>query len=87
MPNNDPHWQTRETFRSLSNLAVAGLKAMLLINGGAVVATLAYLGQLEWDEFTPEPPYWVLLPFAVGVFFAGLAFHFAYFTQLALLTT
>jgi len=34
-----------ETYKSMLSISVEGLKALLLINGGAVVAMLAYLGQ------------------------------------------
>jgi hypothetical protein len=34
-----------ETYRSLIAISLAGLKTLMLINGGAVVALLAYLGQ------------------------------------------
>ena len=36
---------TSETYRSLISISMEGLKTLLLINGGAVVALLAYLGQ------------------------------------------
>ena len=39
-------WHIVETFKGLINLSIEGLKALLLINGGAAVAILAYLGNL-----------------------------------------
>jgi len=39
-------WHITETFKGLINLSIEGLKALLLINGGAAVAILAYLGNL-----------------------------------------
>ena len=36
-----------ETYKSMISISVEGMKALQLINGGAVVALLAYLGQVS----------------------------------------
>jgi len=36
-----------ETYKSLIGFGTEGLKAMQLLNGGAIVALLAYLGQVK----------------------------------------
>jgi hypothetical protein len=43
MPYQDEH--ALETFKSLITVSVEGLKTLLLINGGAIVALLAFIGQ------------------------------------------
>ena len=48
-PQNDGEpweWHIVETYKGLINLSIEALKALLLINGGAAVAILAYLGNL-----------------------------------------
>lgn len=57
-----------ETYRSLISISVEGFKAMLLVNGGAVIAFLAFLGSVA-----PAKP--EVLPLAakpLGLFIAGL---------------
>lgn len=43
MSFNEEH--ALETYKSLITVSMEGLKTLLLINGGAVVAMLAFLGQ------------------------------------------
>ena len=73
-----------ETYRSMITVGIEGLKALQLINGGAVVALLAYLGQAQ-DRATLAPlfarPLWVLLS---GLTVGTLAFVGTYLTQLTL---
>jgi hypothetical protein len=79
-------WHIVETFKGLINLSIEGLKALLLINGGAAVAILAYLGSLASRGSAAHLPDVknALLCFAGGVFATALAFIVAYFTQLQL---
>jgi hypothetical protein len=73
-----------ETFRSLITIAVAALQTLVLLNGGALVALLAFLGQLEnRAEFAGR----VGRPaafFIAGLVLAAAAFISAYVTQLLL---
>jgi hypothetical protein len=65
---------TSETYRSLISISIEGLKTLLLINGGAVVALLAYLGQSPQGPRL-APHVWLPLgSFVVGVGFSTLAF-------------
>lgn len=51
-PRSRPwEWHIQETFKGLIALSIEALKALLLINGGAAVAILAYLGSLA----SPQP--------------------------------
>ena len=75
---------TSETYRSLISISIEGLKTLLLINGGAVVALLAYLGQSPQGPRL-APHVWLPLgSFVVGVGFSTLAFAGSYATQFAL---
>jgi hypothetical protein len=84
--NEGEPWQCHieETFKGLIALSIELLKALLLINGGAAVAILAYLGNLASHAspvaHLPNMRY-ALLYFAGGVFATALAFIAAYFTQ------
>jgi hypothetical protein len=77
-------WHITETFKGLINLSIEALKALLLINGGAAVAVLAYLGNLAAKSSTLPDIKNAMLCFAGGVLTAALAFLAAYFTQLRL---
>jgi hypothetical protein len=73
-----------ETYRSLLSIAAEAIRSLLLLNGGAVVAILTYLGQLH------DPRAAGRSRLAIGTFCAGLTFSivalmFSYLTQYALL--
>jgi hypothetical protein len=76
-------WHIEETFKGLINLSIEALKALLLINGGAAVAVLAYLGNLASHGSVLHLPNikTALMWFAGGVLATALAFIVAYFTQ------
>ena len=82
MPFREDHLV--ETYKSLVLISIEGLKALLLINGGAVVALLAFLGQSSLGPaIAPrawEPNAW----FLAGTAFATTAFLGSYATQFAL---
>ena len=69
-----------ETYRSMISHSSAAVKLLALLNGGAVVALLAFLGKV-WEE-TNRPD--LALPmgaFAAGLVFAALAGCSSYLTQ------
>jgi len=71
-----------ESYRSLVTLSVEGFRYLALINGGAIVALLAYLGNVEGNNVPDlsEPLLW----FIGGLVACGIAMAFAYLTQLRL---
>lgn len=73
-----------EILRSLSALAAEALKASLLINGGAIVALLAYAGTAPSSvrAETAHSFSGALLFFGAGVFCATLALGLSYSAQL-----
>ncbi len=73
-----------ETYRSLISISMEGLKMLLLINGGAVVAVLAYLGQSSQGPRLATHAWLPLGSFVSGVGFCALAFLGSYATQFAL---
>src|SRR5260370_16444275 len=73
-----------DTFKSLVQISLEGLKLLSLFNGGAAVALLAYLGNVA-GKGLPVPN--MRLPMAcyvVGLIACGLAFFFGYLTQFRL---
>lgn len=79
-----PEEHATETYRSLITISVEGFKTLLLINGGAAIAILAYLGQSANGFEVATKMAWPLGAFVVGVVFAALAFVGSYATQFAL---
>jgi hypothetical protein len=77
------HVAAQEMSRTLLNAAItfagAALKSALLINGGAAVAMLAYLGNSH-SETNEEFPY-ALLMFTSGVLLAAMATGGSYLAQ------
>jgi len=76
-------WQL-ENFRSVVTLGQAALKSIILINGGAAVALLAFLGHLVADgplTNAPAPIVESLYRFVLGVLLASLASGTTYASQ------
>ena len=71
-----------ETYRSMISIATEAVKALHLINGGAIVALLAYLGQVT-DRATVAPRIASPTLWFIGGLVAGvLTFLGMYLTQL-----
>jgi hypothetical protein len=75
------HWL--ETYKSLIALASEGFKFSALINGGAAVALVAYLGNLSANAKAIPDVRCAMLAFLVGLSLCGFSLLFAYLTQLA----
>jgi hypothetical protein len=73
-----------ETYKSLITISVEMLKALVLLNGGAVVALLAYVGQAPNRPQLAAHVRCPLAFFVAGLVSAGLAFGTSYLTQFAL---
>lgn len=71
-----------ESYKSLVTLSVEAFRYLALINGGAIVALLTYLGNVECDNI-PDLGIPLFL-FIVGLVACGIAMAFAYITQLRL---
>ena len=72
-----------ETYKSLISFGTEALKALQLLNGGAIVALLAYLGQAKLPHST-QSIFAPLVLFVVGLSLGTLCFLGAYLTQFAL---
>ena len=70
-----------ETYKSLINISVVGLKLLALLNGGAAVALLAFIGNIS-DKGLLIPDMRVPMGFFLGgLSFVGIAFFLSYRTQ------
>jgi hypothetical protein len=85
MPHNgDGDWHQIETYKSLIQFGAFGLKFLQVVNGGAVLALLAYLGDVTGaGRSAPDVTYPMIL-FVAGLALSGAATITVYLTQLAL---
>jgi hypothetical protein len=83
MSHEDDH--RLETYRSMIAIALEAMKCVVLLNGGAVVALLAFLGQVaSRGQQVPNAAHPVGF-FVVGLTAGCLTFFTSYFTQFSLL--
>jgi hypothetical protein len=75
-------WHIEETYKGLITISVEVIKMLVLVNGGAAVAVLAYLGNMHSAHAALMMP--ALRRFCFGIFSVVLAVIFAYLTQLRL---
>lgn len=71
---------SRRLLDAAMDFAAGALKAVLLINGGAAIAVLSFLGNRNDVELTWFPD--SLVSFTVGVLCAAIASGFAYVAQI-----
>jgi hypothetical protein len=76
--------QALETYKSMISIGTEALKALQLINGGAIVAVLAYLGQVSQGSHLAKFAARPIGFFLGGLCAATLAFLGTYLTQLTL---
>jgi hypothetical protein len=69
-----------EQFRSVMQMATMAVKNAVLINGGAAIALLAFLGSTTFDVCISYLV-WSLRLFCLGVALAAFASAFGYFAQ------
>ncbi len=73
-----------ETYKSLIQLGTFGLKFIQIVNGGAAIALLAYLGNVTKSGGEAPDLVWPMTFFIIGLILGGLATVTAYLTQLHL---
>ena len=72
-----------ETYKGLIQISLTGIRTISFLNGGAVIAILAYLGDITKDS--PAPDVRVpLIFFVLGLILAGCTALASYLTQLKL---
>lgn len=74
-----------ETYKSLITISTAAFKSLQLLNGGAVIGMLTYLGHIENASFTAIMTFrGGLGSFMLGLFLATAVYIPSYLTQLNL---
>jgi len=73
-----------ETYKSLIQVALQGLKLLALVNGGAAVALLAYLGNVAGKGAATPDMRVPMISYLIGLTLCGLAFMTSYATQFIL---
>jgi hypothetical protein len=77
---DDPSWHSQETFKSIFQFAIEGLKLIALINAGGAVAIAAYgLGKVPGVDLAYPMAF-----FLTGTGLVAFSFAFAYATQIVL---
>lgn len=84
MASNFEDERAIETYKSLVQISLAGLKLLALLNGGAAVALLAYLGNIAGKGMSAPDVQFPMGCYLVGLVLCGLAFLASYLTQLRL---
>ena len=82
--SQDNNWHLQETYKGLISLSVEALKMLALVNGGAAIAILTYIGNLASHQQLNGPlprTRFALVCFSLGVFAVALAFIVAYVAQ------
>jgi hypothetical protein len=77
-----PNSEWMETYKSLVTLSTEGFKLSALINGGAAVALLAYLGNVAGKEKAVPDLRAAMFAFLTGLGLCAFSILFAYLTQL-----
>jgi len=73
-----------ETYRSLINIGTFALKFLQIVNGGAAIALLAYLGNVTARGRRPPDVVVPMILFIAGLVVAGVTTLTVYITQLTL---
>src|SRR5262249_5116149 len=86
VPEVEAFWKEHaiETYKSLIQVSVEGLKLLAILNGGAAVAILAYLGNTAGKQQLIPDMRWPMGLYLLGLVLCGLAFIASYLTQLRL---
>ena len=82
MSEND--WHSQETYKSLMLFGNNAVKFVLLVNGGAIIALLTFLGNFLKNNQVTVDMAWPMGCFLLGIVVGGFANITAYLTQLAL---
>jgi hypothetical protein len=80
-----PEEHALETYKSLQTISLEAAKGLVLLNGGAIVVMLAFLGQIPAKA--PELALrarWPMTIFVMGLFFASSSYFFNYLAQYAI---
>ncbi|WGO96678.1 hypothetical protein QFX18_11535 [Saccharophagus degradans] len=78
------NWHVEETYKSLIQISTVVMRFILTANGGAIIALLAFAGNIHAKGQTPPNFKFSIGAFLFGVLLGGLTCAFSYVTQLQL---
>ncbi len=81
---SDDDWHLQETYKSLMLYGNNAVKFVLLVNGGAVIALLTFLGNFLKNNQANIDMAWPMGCYLFGIILGGIANMTAYQTQLTL---
>lgn len=81
---SDEDWHQQETYKSLMMYGDNAVKFVLLVNGGAILSLLTFLGNFLKAGSASVDMAWPMACFLLGVIVGGASHITAYLTQLAL---
>tara|TARA_R110001606_G_scaffold264379_1_gene413046 strand:+ start:621 stop:944 length:324 start_codon:yes stop_codon:yes gene_type:complete len=67
--------------RGTIEFALVGLRSLFIVNGGALIALLTFIGNIDLESRSLLSLQWSFLGFGAGLFFALVATFFSYFSQ------
>lgn len=73
-----------ETYRSLISISVELYKTLLLLNGGAIIALLTYIGSKQTPATMGAEFNFSIYTFITGLFCVPIAFVFSYLVQMGI---
>lgn len=80
--NRQIHQSNIESFKAAVTSGQSAIRSLFLLNGGAAIAILAFLGHLTQHHPDRLPTFaWTLLPFTVGVFATATVSGLTYLSQ------
>ena len=74
-----------ETYKSLIAISTEGYKLLIIINGGAIISILTFLGQMTVRSIPVPNIGSSLYALIVGLLMCGISVFFGYITQLSLI--
>ena len=72
--------ESNDRLRYQTEFSQSALKSLMLVNGGAIISLLTFIGN-KGHVFDQEAIWWSFLLFALGLFFCLVAYFGAYFSQ------
>lgn len=79
------NWHQQETYKSLIHYGTSAIKFVFLVNSGAIIALLTFLGNMiDKNFFFNNDIRFAFYFFISGIVSSGIATFFAYLTQLKL---
>jgi len=77
-------WHSQETYKSLITYGNGAVRFVILVNGGAIISLLTFLGNFLKSNQAAVDMFWPLFFYLSGIILGGFSYITAYFTQFTL---